>query len=555
MNAIKESHPPATARTAHRATPLKQPGDVPTGRPSGVQPARDRRWLAFVVLCVPLLIVSLDGTVLNVALPTLVRDLHASDSELQWIVDAYALVFGGLMLVSGSLADRIGRKRTFCAGLAIFAATSLWAAFSDSAGMLIAARASMGVGATLIMPATLSIITNPFSEAGERQRALGIWAGTSGAGVALGPIVGGLLLAHFAWGSVVLINVPIALLGLLFAIRLVPNSFDANAQRPDIGGSILSIVGLGMVLWAVIEAPVHGWTSVIVLATGAAGLLTLAAFVAWEAHSSHPMLKLGFFRSRSFSGAVAGSGAVMFALFGSLFLLSQFLQFQLGYSALGAGVHMLPAAAGIAFVAPLSPILVRRVGTKLTVAVGLLVVAAGLWQISGVTVTTTYSEQLAGTILIGVGAGLVWPACIGSLMGTLPPEHTGVGSATNGTFAQVGSALGVAVVGSLLATRYEHLMTRALAGRHVPPAIHATILSSIGAALNIAQHIGGLTGALLATAARSAFVSGMDLGLQAAAGVALAGCLMALVVLPVRATLHATGDRDAPAERGVKTRA
>ncbi len=550
MNAIKESHPPATVRTTGGATPLKQSGDAPAGRASGVRPARDRRWLALVVLCVPLLIVSLDGTVLNVALPTLVRDLHASDSELQWIVDAYALVFGGLMLVSGSLADRIGRKRTFCAGLAIFAATSLLAAFSGSAGMLIAARASMGVGATLIMPATLSIITNTFSEAGERQRALGIWAGTSGAGVALGPIVGGLLLAHFAWGSVFLINVPIALLGLLFAIRLVPNSFDANAQRPDIGGSILSIVGLGMVLWAVIEAPVHGWTSVIVLATGAAGLLTLAAFVAWEAHSSHPMLKLGFFRSRSFSGAVAGSGAVMFALFGSLFLLSQFLQFQLGYSALGAGVHMLPAAAGIAFVAPLSPILVRRVGTKLTVAVGLLVVAAGLWQISGVTVTTTYSEQLAGTILIGVGAGLVWPACIGSLMGTLPPEHTGVGSATNGTFAQVGSALGVAVVGSLLATRYEHLMTRALAGRHVPPAIHATILSSIGAALNIAQHIGGLTGALLATAARSAFVSGMDLGLRAAAGVALAGCLMALVVLPVRATLHATGDRDAPAERG-----
>ncbi len=555
MNAIKESHPPATARTARGATGLKQPGDAPDGRPIGVGPARDRRWLALVVLCVPLLIVSLDGTVLNVALPTLVRDLHASDSELQWIVDAYALVFGGLMLVSGSLADRIGRKRTFCAGLAIFAATSLWAAFSGSAGMLIAARASMGVGATLIMPATLSIITNTFRDAGERQRALGIWAGTSGAGVAIGPIVGGLLLAHFAWGSVFLINVPIALLGLLFAIRLVPNSFDANAQRPDIGGSILSIVGLGLVLWAVIEAPVHGWTSVIVLATGAAGLLTLAAFVAWEAHSSYPMLKLGFFRSRSFSGAVAGSGAVMFALFGSLFLLSQFLQFQLGYSALGAGVHMLPAAAGIAFVAPLSPILVRRFGTKLTVAVGLLVVAAGLWQISGVTVTTTYSGQLAGTILIGVGAGLVWPACIGSLMGTLPPEHTGVGSATNGTFAQVGSAIGVAVVGSLLATRYQHLMTQALAGRHVPPAIHATILSSIGAALNVAQHVGGLTGALLATAARSAFVSGMDLGLQAAAGVALAGCLMALVVLPVRATLHATGDRDAPAERGVKTRA
>ncbi len=522
--------------------PVREAQQQPNAARAGT-PARDRRWPALAVLCVPLLIVSLDGTVLNVALPTLVRDLHASDSQLQWIVDAYALVFGGLMLVSGSLADRIGRKRTFCAGLAIFAACSVWAAFSGSSGMLIAARASMGIGATLIMPATLSIITNTFRDRHERQRALGIWAATSGAGVALGPIVGGLLLAHFSWGSVFLINVPIALLGLAFAIPLVPNSLDPNAQRPDAFGALLSAAGLGLLLWAVIEAPLHGWTSALVIGAGAAGLLTLAMFVAWEAHIEHPILKLSFFRARSFSGAVAGSGVLMFGLFGSMFMLSQFLQFQLGYSALQAGVHMLPTAAGIAAIAPLSPYLVRRLGTKLTVTLGMLCVAGGLWQISGLTVTSTYVDQLAGAILVGVGTGVVWPACIGSLMGTLPPANTGIGSATNGMFAQVGSALGVAVVGSLLSTRYQHLLTSALAGHAIPAAIHSTILGSLGGALGVAEHVGGLTGAMLATAARSAFISGLDLGLQAAAGVALAGALMALVVLPIRATTRGIPER------------
>ena len=255
------------------------------------------------VLCLPLLIVSLDNTVLNVALPTLVRKLHAGNSELQWIVDAYVIAFGGLMLVSGSLADRIGRKRTFLSGLGVFAACSTWAAFSGSASMLIAARASMGVGATLIMPATLSIITNTFTDPRERQRALGIWAGTSGAGVSLGPIVGGLLLAHFAWGSVFLINVPIALLALVLGGRLVPNSRNDRALAPDIAGSLFSIAGLGLILWAVIEAPVHGWSSAEVLGTGGGGLAVLAAFVLWEGRTSHPMLRLDFFRNRAFSAA------------------------------------------------------------------------------------------------------------------------------------------------------------------------------------------------------------------------------------------------------------
>ena len=491
--------------------------------------------MALAVLCVPLLIVSLDNTVLNVVLPTLVRKLHANTSELQWIVDAYALVFGGLMLVAGSLADRVGRKRTFLAGLLVFAAGSTWAAFSGTVGVLIAARASMGIGAALIMPSTLSIITNTFTDQGERQRALGFWSGTSGAGVALGPIVGGLLLAHFWWGSVFLINVPVALLGVLFAIRWVPDSRNPEPKRSDLGGSLLSITGLGLLLWAIIEAPVHGWSSALVLGAGAGGLAVFTGFVAWERSSPHPMLSLRFFAARRFSAAIVCNGLLAFGLYGALFVMTQFLQFQLGYTPLQAGLRVLPAAGAIAVVAPLSSALVRRVGTKLTAASGLLVAAAGLWQISGASVTTTYGGIVAGMVMLGVGAGLVIPTATGSVMGSLPAAHTGVGSATNGSFLQVGGALGVAVVGSLLSTRYQHRITGVLAPHHIPHAVEEVVRGSFGSALEAAHQIGGAAGQFLAQLARSAFISGIDLGLFVAAIVALTGAAFAMLALPSRA--------------------
>ena len=486
------------------------------------------------MLCVPLLIVSLDNTVLNVVLPTLVHELHATTSELQWIVDAYVLVFGGLMLVAGSLADRVGRKRTFLAGLVAFAAGSTWAAFSGSVGVLIAARASMGVGAALIMPSTLSIITATFTDRGERQRALGFWSGTSGAGLALGPIVGGLLLAHFWWGSVFLINVPVALIGLLCAIPLVPDSKDPEAKSMDSVGSLLSITGVGLLLWAIIEAPVHGWSSALVVGAGLGGLAVLAGFIVWERSTSHPMLNLHYFASRRFSAAIVCNGLLAFGLYGALFVLTQFLQFQLGYTPLQAGLRVLPAAGAIALAAPLSTPLVRRFGTKLTVTAGLLVTAGGLWQIAGASLATTYTETVAGMVMLGVGAGLVIPSSTGSVMGSLPSAHTGVGSATNGSFLQVSGALGVAVIGSLLSTRYQHRITQALAAHHVPQAVETTILGSLGSALGVARQIGGAVGQILAGIARSAFISGMDLGLRTAACVAFAGALVALLALPSR---------------------
>jgi EmrB/QacA subfamily drug resistance transporter len=493
-----------------------------------------RRWLALAVLCVALLIVNLDNTVLNVALPTLVRDLHATDSELQWIVDSYVMVFAGLLLVMGSLADRVGRKRVFLAGLMAFAAGSAWAAFSGSVGMLIAARASMGIGAAMMMPSTLAIITDAFRDPGERQRAIGMWAATSGVGIALGPIVGGLLLAHFWWGSVFLINVPIAVAGLACAIPLVPDSKNPSARRPDVVGALLSIAGLGLVLWAIIEAPARGWSSGLVLGTGLAGLAVLGLFTAWELITAQPMLDMGFFRNRRFSGAIGSVGLVTFGLFGSLFVLTQYLQFELGYTALQAGVRVIPAAAAIAVIAPISPLAVRALGSKITLAAGLLTVAGGLWQMSGATVASTYVSTLPGMIMLGVGAGLAIPCATASVMGSLPQEHTGVGSATNGTFLQVGGALGVAVIGSLLSTRYQSSMAAALAPYHAPAALTHAILGSLGGALAVAARIGGPAGATLAHLARTAFMSGMDLGLSAGAAVAAAGGLLALALMPSR---------------------
>jgi EmrB/QacA subfamily drug resistance transporter len=504
---------------------------APPSRPASAATA-GRRWIALAVLCVSLLVVTLDNTVLNVVLPKLVTELQASSSDLQWIVDAYILVFAGLLLVAGSLADRIGRKRTFLAGLVAFAIGSTWAAFSGAVGMLIAARASMGIGAALIMPSTLSIITHTFTDKHERQRALGMWSATSGLGIALGPIVGGALLEHYWWGSVFLINVPIVVLGLIFAVPLVQDSKNPAARPPDVIGALLSIVGVGLLLWSIIEAPVHGWTSSVVLTAGAGGAVVLAGFTMWEARSSHPMLNLSFLRNRRFSVAVASVGLNMFGMAGSLFVFTQFLQFDLRFSPLQAGVRILPAAGAIALVAPLSTLVLRFVGPKVTLCAGLVAVSGGLWWVSSATVDTHYPGTVLGMALLGVGAGLVIPTATGIVMGSLPEEHTGVGAATNGMFLQFGGALGVAVVGSLLSTRYADRVSSAIAPYPVPHSVGETISGSLGGALGVAQRVGGATGEALAGAARSAFISGMDLGMATAGGVVATGAVLAFVAFP-----------------------
>jgi EmrB/QacA subfamily drug resistance transporter len=492
-----------------------------------------RRWAAMAVVCVSALIINIDNTILNVALPTLVHDLNATSSQLQWIVDSYAMVFAGLLFVGGSLADRFGRKRFFLIGLSIFAAGSVGAAFSGSVDPLIACRAIMGAGAAFTIPASLSLIKDMFRDPGERARAIGIWAGTVGLGIAIGPIAGGLLLSRFWWGSIFLVNVPIVVVGFIGALALVPDSKNPNATRPDPVGSVLSIAGLGLLLWAIVEGPDQGWTSSAVVAVGLTSLLVLGCFLAWEAHTDHPMLKLDFFRDRRFSIALAAECLGVFGLMGALFIQTQFLQFDLGYSPLDAGLRILPIAGMLLVSAAVSRIIARLIGVKLTVAAGLAAIAAGLWQASAVsTMSATYGDMVPGLLLIGLGAGLLLSTATNSVIGSVPPGDSGIGSATNSVALQVGGALGVAVIGSVMLTRYQGDMNAALAGHQVPAAVNQIILGSLGGALTVASTVGGAIGVLLAHAARSAFMSGAAVSLAVGAVVALAGALLVVVALP-----------------------
>jgi len=498
---------------------------------SGTQ--SDHRWIALAALCLSVVIVNVDNTILNVALPTLVRTLHATSSQLQWIVDSYAMAFAGLLLVGGSLGDRFGRKRLFVLGLTLFVAGSLGAAFSDSVALLIAFRAVMGAGAALTTPSTLSIIHDTFRVPRERSRAISAWAASSGLGIAIGPVAGGLLLSRFWWGSVFLVNVPIVVVAVGAALLVVRDSRNPAADRPDPGGSALSIAGLGLLLWAIIEAPTEGWRSPLVIGIGLASIATLGVFVGWEARSDHPMLKLSFFRDRRFSIAAAAECLGLFGLFGGLFVQTQFLQFDLGYSPLQAGLRILPIAAAVVVSSPLAEIAARFAGAKLTATVGLAAIAGGLWQVSAVSTDgATYGAVLPGMLVVGVGAGFLLSTATNSLVGSVPQEDAGVGSATNGVAMQTGGALGVAVLGSVLATRYQHRMVTVLATQQVPPAIAHQITGSLGGALGVVAAIGGATSDLLARVARTAFMTGAGTSMRVGALAALAGALLTLWLLP-----------------------
>jgi len=481
--------------------------------------------------------VNLDNTILNVALPTLVDRLQATTDQLQWIVDAYAIVFGGTLLVDGSLADRYGRRRLLLIGLVIFGGGSLGAAFSSSVGPLIAWRAFMGAGAAMTIPSGLSIVNDLFREPAQRARAVGVWSGTIGLGIAIGPVAGGLLLSRFWWGSVFLVNVPVVAAGIVGTLLIVPESRSLAARKADPWGGLLSIAGLGLVLWAIIEGPTHGWGSGEVLGTAIGGLAVIASFLAWERRVDHPMLPLAYLRLRRFAIATLSLGLGVFALFGGLFVMTQFLQFARGYTPLGAGVRILPISVVLVVGALASPRLVKWAGTKLIAAGGLLLVAGGLAQIFAVSSAgATYPQQLPGMLLIGLGAGMLIPTATNSVLGTLAQDDAGVGSAANSTVMQVGGAIGVAVIGSVLSTRYQHAMRAALAGRHIPTVAANAILGSIGGALSVARTVGGTLGTELAQAARVGFMSGYRSATIVGASVTMAGVLVALVALPSRPT-------------------
>ena len=488
-----------------------------------------RRWWTLGVMALSLLVIGLDNTILNVALPTLVRELGASASQLQWMVDAYILVFAGLLLTMGALGDRFGRKRALSVGLLLFGLGSLGAAFSGSANMLIATRAAMGIGGALIMPSTLSIITNVFSGA-ERGRAIAAWAAVSGLGIIGGPVLGGWLLEHFWWGSVFLVNVPIVLVAVLAGYFLVPESKDPNATPLDPVGAGLSIAGLSALVYAIIEAPANGWTDPLILAAFAIAAVLLGWMVWWELRTPHPMLQMSFFRNPRFSAASASITLVFFAMFGTVFLIAQYLQFVLGFSPFEAGLRVMPVATLIV-AAPLSARLTEKVGSKIVVTTGLVIVAIALTVISGVEVDGGYGRVALALSIMGFGMGMTMAPATDSIMGSLPLAKAGVGSAMNDTTRQVGGALGVAVLGSVLASTYSAAMTPLVTA--LPPPAAELALDSVGGAARVAAEIGE-AGAALVRSAASAFVDGMGNAALVAAGVALAGAMVAAVFLPAR---------------------
>lgn len=494
-----------------------------------------RRWWALAVLCGSLLVTSLDNTILNVALPTLSRSLRASSSQLQWIVDAYTVAYAGLVLVSGSLGDRFGRRRNLLAGLAVFGAGSALSAFAGSADALIGLRVLMGAGGALIMPATLAILNEEFVDPRERAKAIGLWSATTGVGIAAGPLVGGVLLAHFWWGAVFLVNVPIAVAAAVAAALVVPPSAAASPRALDPAGFTLSVLGLGSLVWAIIEAPAGGWGAAGVDAGFAVGGSAITAFVLWERRCAHPLVELRLFANRRFSGANVAVALAVFGLFGAGFLLTQYLQFVLGYSPLATGVRTLPVAVSIAVGAPASMAVVRRLGTSAVVAAGLAIVAIALGWLASASVTSGYARVLPASILLGLGLGMTMAPATDSIMGAVQVDASGVGAAMDETTIQVGGALGVAVLGSVFASRYGAAMGRFTAAHRMPAPLAHLVRSSIGAAVTSGHRIGGPLGSAIEAAARGAFVAGMDLAVAAGATVVLGGAVVAAALLPARA--------------------
>jgi len=498
-------------------------------RPEGADQVYARRWWTLGVLSLSLVIIGLDNTVLNVALPTLQRTFGATAAELQWMVDAYVLVFAGLLLVMGALGDRFGRAKALQAGLVIFAVSSASAVFATDATQLIGVRIGMGVGGALIMPSTLSIIANVFPPE-ERVRAITIWAGVSGLGVGLGPLVGGLLIENFHWSAVFLINVPVALLALVLGYFFVPESKDPTSPPLDLPGAILSIGAVGTLVYGIIEAPAHGWTDPAILTSFAIALVLGIAFAWRETHTPHPMLDLALFRDRRFTAGAGAIALTFFALFATIFGLTQYLQFVLGKSALEAGVIMLGLAFGIPIGARISLKATSHVGTKRVIAAALVGVSIVLLSITQWTPSTeTWVVALTLFVTAICLANVMAPAT-GTVMSAVPEAKAGVGSAMNDLLRQLGGALGVAIIGSVMNTVYRDQMTDVVVA--LPAQAAALAGDSVGAAVAIAARIGGPAGEALAAAARGSFVDALGIAAVVAAGVTFATAVLVARTMP-----------------------
>jgi EmrB/QacA subfamily drug resistance transporter len=493
--------------------------------------ARRHRGAALAVLCLAAFTINVDTTIVNIALPALVRELDASTRQLQWVVDAYTLTFASLVLAAGSLGDRYGRKGALLAGLAVFGSGAAIGGLVQSAGALIAVRAVMGIGAALIFPATLSIISNLYTERGERARAIGLWGAMTGLGVALGPISGGWLLEHFWWGSVFVAMAPVAGLTLVAGIVFVPTSRDPATPRVDVGGLVLSTLAVGTLVFTIIEAPDRGWTSPATIAGFAFFAVAAGVFVAWERRRADPMLDVSLFRNLRFSAASGSVMVIFFALAGFIFLITQYFQFLKGYAPLSTGVRILPVAICIAIGSVVGVRLSVTVGNKAVVATGLALVGISFAWVSTASTATPYIEIVGQMILAGLGMGFTTAPATEAIMGVVPKEKAGIGSAVNDATRELGATLGVAIIGSVYASLYASGI-RDAAGSLPAPAVEAAT-ESIGAAIAVSNQLGA-AGQPLLNAARSAFFDGFQVGCLVASGVLIAGAVFAARFLPSR---------------------
>jgi EmrB/QacA subfamily drug resistance transporter len=497
-----------------------------------------KRWIGLIFVSVALLIISIDNTVLNVALPSIATELGASSSGLQWIVDAYTLVFAACLLTAGSVGDRTGRKRALQVGQIIFGLGSLACALSSSQGMLIGFRALCGIGGAIIMPSTLSIITASFPDPKERAQAIAIWAGVFGLGSGIGPVVAGALLEHFAWSSVFYINLPVVAIGLIGVNFFVRESFDENAPGLDIFGLLLSIVGLFALVYGIIQAGQGAWTDTDVLIALGLAVIILGAFVWWEQRFANAMIPMRFFKNMSFTGANIALTLVMFAMFGSLFFMGQFFQSVQGFSPLDAGLRILPMAPIIMIVAVSSARIARVIGIKLSVGIGILLAACGLYYVSLiVAVNTPYWQILIAMVVLSSGMAMAMSPATNSIMGSVPVNKAGVGSAMNNTLRQVGGALGVAVLGTLANNTYISKIDAALGSPQtgIPAQALAGIRSGIQAAHIVAAKIGNPAATrVIMDASNNAFVSGMKDALIVGAIITAVAGVVTLLILPSR---------------------
>jgi MFS transporter, DHA2 family, multidrug resistance protein len=496
-----------------------------------------RRWAILGVLVVSLLVVVLDNTVLNVAMRIIadpVEGLGATQGELEWAINSYTLVFAGLLFTAGILGDRLGRRRVLMVSLVLFGLASLASTYAQDPGQLIAARALMGIGGAGVLPATLSIISNVFDPR-ERARAIGVWAGAVGLAVAIGPIVAGLLLERYWWGSVFLINVPIVIAGLIAVALLVPESRDPKPGRIDVVGVLLSIVGLVVLVYGIIDGGEHGFDRVRAWGTLLVGVAVLAGFVWYESRVRFPSLDVHLFRNPAFSAAVAAVGLVFFASMGVFFFTTFYLQLVRGYTPLQTGLLMLPFAAAQLIFAPRSASLVKRYGPKAVCTAGLLLVAAALSAMVFYQVDTSLWIVGATFFVLGAGMANVMPPATESVMSTLPREKAGVGSAVSNTVRQVGGSLGVAVLGSVLASAYRGAMADPVAA--LPEPVRHAASESVAGTYGVAGSLGPAAGDLIARA-NAAFIDAMHVTAALAGAIALLGAVVVLLWLPRRSAPH-----------------